>query len=180
MFMAGVLLFYAACSSTTISTNEKAKLFELPDGSLVILNKHSAAQCIIDEEQRMVKLDGEAYFDVKKSDVPFEIHTSKGVIKVLGTVLSVSLVDDELGVEVDKGLVEVKTESGSKKLRKGERVIYDDVKKLWKKGKAEFMHHVWTDDFKDELHQLGRGIEKESKRLGNEIRHIGSELKIKL
>lgn len=67
-------------------------LVTLPDGTKVFLNVHSSLSypAWFDKEQRTVKLEGEAYFEVKHNEsVPFIVHTSKAEIKVLGTTFNV-------------------------------------------------------------------------------------------
>ncbi|MCG8580926.1 MAG: FecR family protein [Bacteroidales bacterium] len=180
ILLVGIVMFGVGCNTTRVSTGNKPEVIVLPDGSSMILNKHSEVEYVINDKMRNVELSGEAFFNIAKAEIPFEVHTDKGVITVLGTEFNVRSEDDEFEVEVDKGLVEVEIEKGRKKLRKGERVIYDDVNKLLKKGKAEFKHHIWTDDFKHDMRRLGKDIEKEGKKLGKEIKKISKDLKIKL
>ncbi len=73
----------------------------LPDNSKVLLNskttlKYSAAFNIDD---RKLSLDGEAYFDVRKSHLPFEVRTEAMNIRVLGTAFNVKCYSDEPVVE---------------------------------------------------------------------------------
>ncbi|MBK3517446.1 FecR family protein [Carboxylicivirga marina] len=175
-----ILIMCLSCTTNQFSTNNEAQLHQLKDGSIVVLNKHSAVQCNINDEKRIIVLKGEAFFKVRKLDVPFEVHTPTGVIKVLGTSFNVSASEEELGVEVDEGMVNVETVKGNKRLRRGEKLFYDDVKQVLKKGQAEFKHHIWTDAFKNDMHKLYKEIEKGGKQLGKEIENIRRELKIKL
>jgi len=175
-----LVLMLAACSSTKLQTNDKAEIYNLPDGSLVLLNKGSEMNYIIDAEQRQVSLNGEAHFKVVKGEVPFVVSTTHGSVKVLGTEFNVVSSEDELGVEVDDGEVEVLANNEKKRLKKGERVLYNDAKKLFKKGKAEFKHHIWTDDFKDDMRYLGKEIEKGGKKLGKGLKKLGKDIEKKL
>jgi ferric-dicitrate binding protein FerR (iron transport regulator) len=85
-------------AATTIAANkiqsgEGRKKLQLPDGSVVWLNKNSRLQFDLDNfatGSRTVYLDGEAYFDVARmKDHPFVIHTPELVVKVLGTAFNV-------------------------------------------------------------------------------------------
>jgi len=73
------------------STNE-LKTFDLPDGSLVTLNKNSE---LIYKNQfgsmhRNLKLKGEAFFEVESNQVlPFIISTGKTSVEVVGTSFNV-------------------------------------------------------------------------------------------
>lgn len=73
----------------------------LPDNSTVMLNskttlRYSAGFNIANRE---IYLDGEAYFDVKKSHLPFEVKTEAINIRVLGTAFNVKCYSDESLVE---------------------------------------------------------------------------------
>lgn len=64
----------------------------LEDGTTVWLNSHSTLHypTSFNTEKRLVKLIGEAFFDVaKKEDLPFIVETKKYNIKVLGTTFNV-------------------------------------------------------------------------------------------
>ncbi len=69
----------------------------LPDGTKVWLN--SATTLSFPEQfigaKRIVKLEGEAYFNVIKSTKPFVVQTNKSEIAVLGTQFNVSVYPDE-------------------------------------------------------------------------------------
>lgn len=73
----------------------------LPDNSKVMLNskttlKYSAA---FNTSNREIFLDGEAYFDVKKGNLPFEVKTEALNIRVLGTAFNVKCYSDEAVAE---------------------------------------------------------------------------------
>jgi len=96
-----------------IGTNagERANV-ELGDGSKVMLN--AASKLIVPEsfssESREVKLDGQAFFDVKPDRKrPFQIRTNNAVVEVLGTSFDVRSYDDEneMRVVVREGTVEL-------------------------------------------------------------------------
>jgi len=64
----------------------------LPDGTLVWLNSLTKISYnpLFSKGQRIVNLDGEAYFEVKRNEKkPFIVQTSKGNIEVLGTKFNV-------------------------------------------------------------------------------------------
>ncbi|HWW42417.1 FecR family protein [Pedobacter sp.] len=71
----------------------------LPDGSKVWLNAASSITypvSFIKQQERCVKLAGEAYFEVAKDkEHPFIVKTHKQEIKVLGTHFNVSAYEDE-------------------------------------------------------------------------------------
>ena len=68
----------------SLAGNKKEVL--LPDSSRVILNSLSVVQYSENEwaENRIIQLDGEAFFEVKKGST-FRVETSSGTVQVLGT-----------------------------------------------------------------------------------------------
>lgn len=84
----------------------------LPDGSEVQLNSNSTLRYArsFGEDIRDVSLEGEAFFEVERSDIPFVIETFNSQVKVLGTSFNVQAWQgSEPGtvVTVASGLVEV-------------------------------------------------------------------------
>jgi transmembrane sensor len=69
----------------------------LPDSSHVWLNAES--RITFDQqfgkEHRTLTLEGEAFFDVKKSNVPFQVHTGSYDVAVLGTAFNVKVYPDD-------------------------------------------------------------------------------------
>jgi transmembrane sensor len=110
MIIVGYLLIFSN-SVTTIESAiaQKTELF-LPDQSSVILNASSTIS--YDEskwdEQREVKLVGEAYFKVAKGS-QFNVETTSGIISVLGTQFNVKLRENYFEVICYEGLVAVKS-----------------------------------------------------------------------
>ncbi|WP_029275900.1 FecR family protein [Pedobacter borealis] len=84
----------------TISTpNGGEWQIQLPDGSTVWLNAASSIQYSLNigtAKQRLVKLDGEAYFEVAKNAAhPFIVETDKQSVEVLGTHFNINSYKDE-------------------------------------------------------------------------------------
>lgn len=96
--------------------------FNLPDGSRGWLNSGSTLKYSMNfRDNRLVELEGEAYFDVVKSKVqPFYVKTSDIQIKVLGTRFNVKSYPDDKVVEATliSGLVEIETLSVDEKERR--------------------------------------------------------------
>lgn len=70
----------------------------LPDGTLVWLNSNTSFQypATFANKERVVELDGEAYFEVTKNEKkPFIVRTDKYNIKVLGTTFNVEAYANE-------------------------------------------------------------------------------------
>lgn len=69
----------------------------LSDGTKVWLNATSTLRYPVrfDDQERVVELTGEAYFEVAKQEVPFYVKTEKQEIRVLGTSFNVKAYGDE-------------------------------------------------------------------------------------
>lgn len=75
----------------TISTGEQEqKEINLPDGSTILLNEHSTISYDRAFKNRVVQLEGEAFFEVtKRQGQPFEVWTAATKTTVLGTSFNV-------------------------------------------------------------------------------------------
>lgn len=87
-------------------------------------------------------------------------------------------------IEVEEGVVELKTKQFNKKVKRGERAIYKKTKKGIKIGKAEFKFKLWIKSLEIEFKKMGKEIkqsskqiEKESKKVKKESKKIGSDFK---
>ena len=84
--------YVSAPAEVYLATTTELRTFDLPDGSLVTLNKNSE---LIYENQfgsmhRNVELKGEAFFDVESNQAfPFIISTGKTSVEVVGTSFNV-------------------------------------------------------------------------------------------
>ncbi|MEM9895299.1 MAG: FecR family protein [Bacteroidota bacterium] len=102
---------------------------QLSDGSKIYL--HGDAEILNDdysEQNRIVEIDGKAFFEVKKmKDSPFIVLTKKAKIEVLGTSFSVNSQAQLVEVQVQEGVVEVTRNDIATpvavKLEKGEEVM---------------------------------------------------------
>lgn len=92
----------------TLKADNNQQIFYLPDSSKVTLNVSSVLTYSenYNEESRDVKLDGEGFFEVQKSQKPFKITSLRSTVEVLGTSFNVRSrkeeVSDELTVVTGK------------------------------------------------------------------------------
>jgi transmembrane sensor len=86
-------------------------MITLPDGSSVWLNAGSKLTFDGDfsRNNRNVFLEGEGYFDVVKTKIPFYVNVTGATVKVLGTAFNVKAYPDEKIIEatVTRGTVQV-------------------------------------------------------------------------
>ena len=85
------------------------KSITLDDGSIVTLNTRSKVDVAYDDNVRRIELVyGEALFDVAKDpERPFQVFTERGMVRAIGTVFSVRVLDTNVEVLVEEGIVEV-------------------------------------------------------------------------
>jgi ferric-dicitrate binding protein FerR (iron transport regulator) len=84
--------------------------FSLPDGSKVWLNSGSTLSWSSDfNSKRLIELEGEAYFEVVKSEIPFFVNTSLGQVEVTGTSFNVKSLagEEQFETTVEEGSVNV-------------------------------------------------------------------------
>ena len=112
-------LFTTQSFQTKISENQ---IINLLDGSTISLNSESLIKYDrnFNIKNRIITLEGEAYFDVKKSTIPFIVETDYGRVTVLGTSFNVRARDDGFEIGVNNGFVEVSNQSSTVQLKKGQ------------------------------------------------------------
>ena len=101
--------------------------FVLEDGSRVKLNSQSkiSYNSKFNQNNRDIKLTGEAYFEVSNNAIPFKINTSYGTIKVLGTSFNVRARPDGFEVGVVSGNVFVENKNQSINLKSGQKIDFN-------------------------------------------------------
>lgn len=118
---------------------DERKEMILPDGSKVILNGNSSLKYFAvwsGEETRVVKLEGEAYFEVAKkpsTNAKFQVLTNDLTIEVLGTVFNVNTRKEKTKVFLEEGKVKLNLQdkkSSELILEPGEVVSYSAKRKL--------------------------------------------------
>lgn len=98
----------------------------LPDGSEIDLNgKSRIAYNDNFQKERILSLNGEAFFKVKKGE-SFIVQTEEGTVEVLGTSFNVFVRDNFFIVSCKTGKVQVKAHDKSYILEKGDRVSIED------------------------------------------------------
>ena len=157
-FFTALIIALSSCSSVSVETEDNFEVVELPDGSIAFLNHNSAVGYDEDFSPRTLEVQGEVFLSVVKGETPFVVKSQHGEITVLGTEFNVKSQAEELEVEVEKGIVELKTETHSDKIKRGEAAVYKKAENDFKKVKAEFKFRIWMKDLKDEFKKLGKEI----------------------
>ena len=180
IFFTALLIALSSCSSVSVETDDNFEVVELPDGSIVFLNHNSAVSYDEEFSRRTLEVQGEVFLSVVKSETPFVVKSEHGEVTVLGTEFNVKSQAEELEVEVEKGIVELKTEMHSDKIKRGEAALYKKVENDFKKVKAEFKFRIWMKALKDEFKKLGKEIKNNSKEIEKESKEAGKQLKKEL
>ncbi|MGJ1197202.1 FecR family protein [Sphingobacterium spiritivorum] len=143
----------------------------LSDGTHVWLNSSSTLTypATFGTGQRIVKLSGEAYFDVAKdANRPFRIELNGSVIEVLGTSFNVNAYTEEISTSLVEGKVKIITgqketflSPGNEALIKGTDVAVApaDIQKntAWQRGEFYFD----SDNLEEIINQVARWYDVE-------------------
>ena len=174
------LIALSSCSKVSVETADNFEVVELPDGSIAYMNHHSAIAYDEKFSPRTVEVQGEIFLSVIERETPFIVKTELGEITVLGTEFNVKSDLREIEVEVQRGIVELKTEIHNNKVIRGEVAVYRKVENEIQKGKAKFKFRAWMKDLKREFKRLGKEVKSHSKEIGKESKEAAKELKEEL
>lgn len=169
-------LLLGACSEKQVRTTDNFEVVELPDGSVAYLNYNSSIVYNSDLRARNVEVEGEVFFDVRESDIPFIVITDHGEVTVLGTAFNVKSDKEQMEVEVEEGVVELKTTSDIQKIDRGERGKWKKGSKVIKKSKGELNFHIWLKSLKKEFKTLGKEIKRGAKEVRKETKKVGKKV----
>jgi len=143
--------------------------FNLPDGTSGMLNSGSVLSYSIPfSNNRQIKLEGEAWFEVKRDDDhPFEINTGNSITKVLGTSLNLNAYPSENYIEIvlKDGNVEFLYNKNEEKVTMlpKERLVFQNGK-IIKSVVDPAKYCAWTDGkliFRgDPMAEVARRIER--------------------
>jgi transmembrane sensor len=150
-----LFIFWRVCSYDRIALTEQKintpygarTQFLLPDSSLVWLN--SGSELVFPSKfsrDRIVKLKGEAYFEVKKDDISFIVSTFYGNVEVTGTSFNVKAYQKDIfETTLVRGEVDVITNNRQKAvLRPGLQAVYTEKGLAVEQVEAE-LYTSWTD-----------------------------------
>jgi transmembrane sensor len=130
-------LYPAKPELLTLQSHDTVKTDTLSDGSVIVLNKNSVAQCpqqFTGSTREIRLISGEAFFNiVHNRKKAFIVHINDATVKVLGTSFNIRKNKEKAEVIVETGIVEVSRKRVVLKLRPTEKAdIYyhtDELKK---------------------------------------------------
>lgn len=138
----------------------------LADGTRIWINSESRLSVpkVFTQNERIVKLSGEAYFDVAKDKKhPFKVDVKGQQIKVYGTTFNVRAYENSKNIEttLETGEIRLLTEGKTTVLKPGDQSLYNkenreiNVNKVdpksfstWKDGRFEFKNENLIEVFK--------------------------------
>jgi len=172
-----MIMFSCSDSKMQISTKNNFEIVKLPDGSTAYLNCNSHIEYDKNFTQRVVKQNGEVFYDVTKGESPFFVKTEIGEIQVLGTKFNVRSNNNGLEVEVEEGVVELKINKFINKVKKGQKAFFKESKNKVKIYKAEFKHEKWIKNLDKEIKKLGKEISKSFNQIEKDSKKHWKEVK---
>jgi transmembrane sensor len=164
---------------THATVKSEIKEIALPDGSVAILNAVSSIAFNLKnwEQNKVVLLDGEAYFKVKKGN-RFSVETNLGKVEVLGTVFDVYCRNDNFNVSCTEGAVKVSANNKNIILKPGDFAKKTATSELAKIKKINAFA-CWTENkfcFEEEsLHNI---LDELSRRFNLTIDYSNTENKV--
>ncbi|MEQ9104909.1 MAG: FecR domain-containing protein [Rhodothermales bacterium] len=109
---------------TVLAARGEIRTVVLDDGSTVTLNADSRLEHAVSEgaDPRVVRLDGEARFEVASDGRAFVVETTEARVRVLGTQFTVRARGEATAVAVHEGRVAVEAGSDARELTRDEAV----------------------------------------------------------
>lgn len=154
----GLLYFFFLMKSEAPFITQQAKkgeqlVFYLSDSTLVYLSGGSSMQYPIhfDDKQRVVQLQGEAFFEVKRTNPhqPFLVQSENLHVKVLGTKFNVNDIKGEtISVSVHEGKVQVSDVEETKQI-----VLGANEKVDFKSKQQQFFAYAMNEKDLDQWHR---------------------------
>ncbi len=133
LLVGGGYLFYTHTQNAMVEVSVaygQTRHVLLPDSSEIWLNARTNIRYPknFSKAERVIQLDGEAYFSVKKDKArPFIVQTQELSVKVLGTKFNVKAYagDEKITTTLTSGEVQVSTHHHSQVLKPNEKLTYD-------------------------------------------------------
>ncbi|SHJ54189.1 FecR family protein [Aquimarina spongiae] len=140
----GSVFFLSRSNTVETEIGEKENI-ELPDGSSIMLNSGSSVTYKPGKwsAERMVELEGEAFFKVGKGK-RFDVVTPSGIVTVLGTEFNIKNREGYLEVTCYKGLIRLKSGDLDLNIRAGS--TFTMIKGKTKFEEIEEVSPDWTNN----------------------------------
>lgn len=136
----------AAPEIVTQTFPQDIRLLRLSDGTRVWVNENTKIEYPekFASDERIVKLTGEAFFEVARDTTrPFVISSGNIKTTVLGTSFDVKAYGNIAEVNVRTGKVKVETEQNAVFLERGSTAVFVPIKNRLQKRKAMILEPEW-------------------------------------
>lgn len=139
---------YPVSYLTTVTSFGEKKCITLPDGTKATLNSCTVLRYpnkFVDK-QRIIELDGEAYFNVfHNAQSPFIIKTKRMNVKVLGTKFNLKSYqsDQMISVDVDQGKVQVNLADALMRIAAHQQIVVNTATGDYTKRTDTFGAGAW-------------------------------------
>jgi len=134
-------------NEVSVPNGQRAEI-QLSDGTKVWLNSGTSIKFpkSFDTQRRLVRLSGEAFFEVKKGKVPFIVSSGYGDIHVLGTKFNVRAYSDlNFQTTLLEGKIHFSNPDGEKMLAPGQQLIMASDRSLIVKQVDPRLAASWKD-----------------------------------
>lgn len=165
-----------------VASAEEVMIQQLPDGSVVTLNKHSELTYPkhFKGDERNVTLKGEAFFNITPDKTkPFVIAANESSVTVVGTSFNVLSRNGTTEVIVETGIVRVAKDKNEVQLLPGEKATVTTLSAAPRKEevKDKLYKYYRTDEFVCDSTPLFRVVDKLNEAFGLHIIFGDEELK---
>ena len=174
--------YFNSRAEEVVKTFADHQLLNLPDGSLIELNANSTISYKTNNwpEERSLKLEGEAYFEVNPGS-QFAVETPHGTVIVKGTAFNVYSRVDSFAVSCSEGEVWVNSADNKVVLQAGETIwlrenqlakaATPDFQPLWRGDVYKFNNAKIAEVF--QVLEMQFGIEIHSSAVSDSLRYTG-------
>ncbi|WP_130736872.1 FecR family protein [Flavobacterium sp. J27] len=169
----GIFMFYQENNLVTeMAKNGKKSVFVLPDNSEITLNSGSEIKYKKEnwDNNRILHLDGEAYFKVAKGK-KFDVNTSLGKVTVLGTQFNVKTRNKRFDVICFEGSVQVNQNNEIIILKQGDKVSFENNEIIIKSKTTETFPSWLRNEIVFEKEQLKNIIEEIERQYNISIKY---------
>jgi transmembrane sensor len=159
---------------------QEPKTVQMPDGSTIVLNKNTSLQYPDKFDQRLVKLEGEAYFEVEHNpEKPFVVAFGNEKVEVLGTSFNIRAYSNqnETKVTVLTGKVRFETATKKQELNKGQAAVYQKAEDQMTLGSSPNATSWKSNAFEFKDQQLGLIVKELENHFQKEIKLMNPALK---
>ncbi|MBL6445425.1 FecR domain-containing protein [Fulvivirga sp. 29W222] len=151
-------------SKIEIATADNFEQVELPDSSVIYLNKNSKLTYNEDFNPRTVQLEGEAFFSVNDGETPFKVVSPQGEeVTVLGTEFNLIINPKNILLEVEIGKVSIRIGDRTNNVISGRQLVYGRHDNGLHLGHAKRAHKSWISVMSKDFKKTGRVLKRSQK-----------------